>query len=69
MGEQKFWLVWCEGKGMPTHKHKTFESAQREAERLARKFPGYEFHVLEWMGACVKPNDVVWRGCDDPFPF
>lgn len=69
MNEEKFWLVWCEKKSVPTYKHTSIGSAQREAERLARANPGCEFHVLEWIGGCVKPSDpVTWSG-DLRVPF
>lgn len=68
MEREKFWLVWCVEKGTPTKRHESIASAITEAERLARQNPGFEFHVLEWIGACIKPNDVSWRG-DPAVPF
>lgn len=68
MDSGKFWLVWCESKGQPTHKHASIDGAQREAERLARANPGCEFNVLEWCGACVRPQYVFWRG-EEPIQF
>lgn len=68
MQEERFYLVWAENGGAPTVKHGSFDAALAEAERLARKSPGREFHVLEWRSACMKPVDIVWRG-DAPLPF
>lgn len=54
-----FWLVWCEDGRNPTYKHTTEESAKREAERLAEKYPHTVFVVLEAKGACKK-TDIEW---------
>lgn len=48
------------GSGEPTLRHPSKQSAQSEAERLARKMPGYEFVVLESLATVVKP-DVQWE--------
>jgi hypothetical protein len=56
---EKFWMVWNEGSMISTVKHKTEESAKAEAERLARKHTGQNFHVLTSVGTCCKA-DVVW---------
>jgi len=55
----KFWLVWNELRGIPTHKHLSLEAAKREAERLARCQTGETFHVLELVGSCER-NDIRW---------
>jgi hypothetical protein len=44
--KERFWFVWCESAGMPRHKHQTEESANKEAERLARLHRGQTFVVL-----------------------
>lgn len=41
-----FWVVWRPGGGGPTMRHPSEESAVKEAERLARKFPGEDLFVL-----------------------
>jgi len=66
----KFWLVWNEQMGFPTHKHPTHEAAKAEAERLARCQQGHTFMLLELIGSC-KRNDIVWTvpDGDDPIPF
>ena len=47
------------GGGTPTFRHPTKQSAQHEAERLARNNPGQEFTVLESLATVVK-NDLQW---------
>jgi len=42
----RFWMVYVEGKGMPTVRHPSEGSAQREAERLARENPDCDVFVL-----------------------
>ncbi len=44
---ETFWMVYGLGQRQPTVRHKTFASAQGEAERLARTVPGVAFYVLE----------------------
>lgn len=39
-------MVWCEGGGVPTVAHKGFGLADRQAEKLAHRLPGMNFHVL-----------------------
>ena len=41
-----FWLVWSESGNAPTQKHIIGREAQKEAERLAMKHRGRQFHVL-----------------------
>lgn len=51
--KSKFWLVWSpRGKwhGWPSKKHESVESAQAEALRLAAKFHGRHFYVMEMIG-------------------
>ena len=45
--EQEFWLVWNPGGQNPTCRHGSKESAEDEAERLARTNPTYRFYVLK----------------------
>jgi hypothetical protein len=61
-----FWMVWNEGNRQPTFKHKTEESARKEAERLARNCPGEVFHVLKVIATCQKV-DVQWTEIEDDF--
>jgi hypothetical protein len=54
--QQAFWLVWNENGRVPMYRHDTLESAQTEAERLARANPGETFYVLEAVGLRVVDN-------------
>jgi hypothetical protein len=58
---EKFWMVWNENNMIPVVRHLTEGSARDEAERLARKHPGQEFHILKYAGSCRKV-DVIWEG-------
>lgn len=40
-----FWMVWCEGGGVQSVPHSSYEAADREAQRLARNHPGRTFYV------------------------
>ena len=60
----KFWMVV--GRGTPTHRHPTLQSAKAEAERLARIDPTQEFVVLESVSACKK-NDVTWTDAAEAY--
>jgi hypothetical protein len=75
MRKTPFWVVWAEDGGVPTVMHDTVQSAEKEAERLARNNKGKAFHVLQSHGACVvddlqridlrpSPDDF-----DDGIPF
>lgn len=44
---EPFWFVWRIGGLPPKFKHLSFNSADIEAQRLAREHPGSEFVVLE----------------------
>jgi hypothetical protein len=46
MEDTPFWLVWHENGDEPRRKHPTQQSAEAEAERLARSRPGQSFCVL-----------------------
>ena len=73
MGNERFWMVYGEGQGSPTARHKTFDSARTEAERLARIAPGVRFFILETVGAVEKVDvqfiDLRPRDLDDEIPF
>lgn len=61
---EPFYLVWREDGDAPTTKHFTSESAETEAARLAKRFPGRTFHVLlVTKSAVVHP--VTWIGYID----
>lgn len=40
------WFVWSKRGWPPRFAHGSLESAEREAQRLANKYPGQKFHVL-----------------------
>lgn len=67
-----FYIVWSPtGPTPPRHRHDDFDSADREAKRLARVHPGNEFFV---MGAVrsAKVNDLIvtnYHVIDDLIPF
>lgn len=67
----KFWLVWRENGGTPTHRHFTKAEAEREAERLAIANPGQVFFVLKATGGVVANEPKVRRVTltTDPIPF
>lgn len=54
-----FWFVWCAERDAPRHKHPSLQSAEREAERLARLNRGQRFYVLE--SVCAICVDDVQR--------
>lgn len=64
-----FWVVWSPESGPPTLQHDSFDSAAEEAERLARRFPGHTFIVLQAIEA--RKFDAMQRiqltGDDIPF--
>jgi len=65
---QAFWMVL--GKGLPVFRHPDETGARREAERLAREYPGEEFVVLQSV-ATVRKSDISWEDHDPEFqiPF
>ena len=42
-----FWMCYVEGKQSPTRRHRTMDSAQKEAERLARLNQGLKVYILK----------------------
>lgn len=61
MGDN-FFLVWCEGNGVPTVKHANISEAKAEALRLAEKHSGKTFHVLYTVGVARQaPRPVEWK--------
>lgn len=59
----KFWLVWCPNKSLPTTRHDTVSIAIDEAMRLAR-IENDEFFVMECVGSAV-PRGVVYSRYDN----
>lgn len=54
-----FWMVYLEGGDPPCFEHKAEEDAKREAERLAKKYPGRAAYVLKAVSA-VQLGQIVW---------
>lgn len=48
-----FFLVWNPSTGYTKKRHKTVESAETEAQRLADLNPKTKFHVLLSLGRCL----------------
>ena len=46
MAEKKFWMVYLEGQKPPQYKHGSYESALKEAKRLAQTYDKEEY-ILE----------------------
>jgi hypothetical protein len=70
MTKRTFWLVWCPENGAPTHKHETKESAGKEAERLARKYRGSTFVVLQSLHECLVDDlRTIEHEITDEVPF
>jgi hypothetical protein len=65
----RFWLVWNPEGRSPTCKHPSRESAQTEAGRLAKTFPGQRFWVLEAQGFMRIVNPCAWTPAEDGLPF
>ena len=43
----KFWIAWCPtGAKSPRHRHLSQSSAEHEAVRLAKLYPGHEFFAM-----------------------
>lgn len=72
MNVDTFWMVWNPQSRAPTLKHSTEESANAEADRLARKVPGERFYVLQ-AKRFVEKSDLVrvelQPVSDDDIPF
>lgn len=58
----KFWECYVEGTDGGRHyRHYTLESAQTEAERLARLTGGIVY-VFEFVGKCrIEPTPIKWE--------
>lgn len=54
-------LVWNPDRGYPTTCHLSFDSAVREAERLAAANPGQSFFVMAPAGECRVEKPTVFR--------
>lgn len=56
---KRFWLIWSPRSGRwPRHRHQTQESAEREAERLSKLYPGRHFYVLAPIGFVMEGEEI-----------
>jgi hypothetical protein len=72
MREELFWMVYGINQGAPAVRDDTYQSAVREAERLARVVPGVKFYVLKSVARAVKVDvETIQIGTDtdDQLPF
>lgn len=62
-------MIYGLGQGAPTVCHDSYESAIREAHRLARTAPDVQFYILQSVAVAVKA-DFEFRKIDlDQIPF
>lgn len=61
-----FWMVL--GRDVPNYRHTSKLSAAKEAERLAKLNPGYQFHVLQSL-ATVVSGSVAWDPHEESTEF
>lgn len=65
-----FWVVWNPDGRAPMFKHHNRESAETEAERLAKLNRGYSFIVLQSVSArCVDNMRRIDFDVDADIPF
>lgn len=68
--QKKFWFVWCAERLPPNHKHDSLQSAETEAERLAKFNRSQTFVVLEAISAYKIDNLVrIDFDQDSEIPF
>lgn len=53
------WFVWTKKGRAPRFAHETRESAEREAERLARLHPGQKFHLMQSVGKAFAHTPIA----------
>ena len=66
--EECFWMVLADNSAETRMRHKSFESAKREAMRLAGITTGIRFFVLQSMGDAIRSDPVAWNKHDE-IPF
>lgn len=57
--QPRFWMVWCPRGDAPRVRHHSPQDAEREAQRLAAKYPGQEFFVLRATAGFVSPPPIA----------
>lgn len=56
-----FWIIWNPaGAHPPSYRHYSYQSAQSEADRLAKTYRGHTFIVLRAISEC-KISEVQWK--------
>lgn len=70
MKQTVFYMIYVEGGNSPTYKHDSYESASKEAYRLAGT-TGKEFFILSAIASCKKEiiNIGARKPEDDDLPF
>ncbi len=70
MKQTVFYMIYVEGGNSPTYKHDSYESASKEAYRLART-TGKEVFILSAIASCKKEiiNIGARKPEDDDLPF
>lgn len=70
MESKGFYMIYLEGGNNPTFKHSTFESADIEAKRLAKKY-GRKAYILSTLKSVeidvFKEIDCRPNDCEMPF--
>lgn len=57
--DNTFFVVWQPESGNPQCRHRTYEQAKAEAERLAESSPRREFYVLQAVSKSAKVRVVT----------
>jgi hypothetical protein len=70
MKQTVFYMIYVEGGNSPTYKHDSYESASKEAYRLAGT-TGKEVFILSAVASCKKEiiNIGARKPEDDDLPF
>ena len=63
MQTTKYWMVHRLGHGAPVVEHPSEHLAADVAMRLARKFVGETFVLLEAKRACCAQDPITWEEC------
>ena len=55
---RNYWMVHNPANRGPTKRHLTIIAAKKEAQRLARKYPGQEFFILKTVMGFTTTNEI-----------
>ena len=65
----RFWMVYSPSGRAPVYRHKSRESAEQEAKRLARENPQLSFFVLKAVTGFTAPEPTPYTiRIDPPLP-